>query len=196
MKASDGKCGDCGCVDGLGADRRTYLNGLVRNVQDFPKPGILFKDITPLLADVRGMNIVVDAMVERFIGEGIDAVVGIESRGFIFAPMIAMRIGAGFVPVRKPGKLPWQVDTEAYELEYGTSELQMHKDALSKGAMVLIVDDLLATGGTARAAGRLVSKQGAKVAGYGFLVELTFLAGRDKLEGVPVMSLLSYGAGE
>lgn len=196
MKESDGKCGDCGCVEEWSADRRAYLNGLVRNVQDFPKPGILFKDITPLLADVRGMNIVVDAMVERFISEGIDAVVGIESRGFIFAPMIAMRIGAGFVPVRKPGKLPWQVDTEAYELEYGTNEIQMHKDALRKGAKVLIVDDLLATGGTAQAAGRLVNKQGAKVAGYGFLVELTFLQGRAKLAGVPVMSLLSYGAGE
>jgi adenine phosphoribosyltransferase len=179
-----------------GNARLEHLNSLMRNVPDFPKPGILFKDITPMLADPKALHVVLDALAEQFVGEGIDAVIGIESRGFIFGAALALRLNAGFVPVRKPGKLPADVDKVAYTLEYGSNELEMHKDALRPGARVVIVDDLLATGGTAAATAELVGKQGAKIAAFAFVVELSFLGGREKLGDVPVISLLSYGADE
>ncbi len=179
--------------DGMRLD---YARGLIRNVPDFPVPGIQFKDITPLLADPRGFNVVIDTLTEHFIGEKIDAIVGIESRGFVFGGALAARLNTSFVPVRKPGKLPAAVDRVAYSLEYGTAELEMHKDSLSEGAKVVVVDDLLATGGTAAAAAQLVRKQGAYVAAFAFVIELTFLQGRDKLLPVPVLSLMSFGAGD
>ncbi len=180
-----------------GNARLAYLDELMRNVPDFPKPGILFKDITPMLADPKALHVVLDALVEDFVGERIDAVVGIESRGFIFGAALAARLNAGFVPVRKPGKLPVEVDKVAYTLEYGSNELEMHKDALGKeGARVIIVDDLLATGGTAAATAELVGKQRAEVVSFAFVVELAFLEGRKKLGNIPVLSLLSYGADE
>ncbi|MCU0694842.1 MAG: adenine phosphoribosyltransferase, partial [Polyangiaceae bacterium] len=161
--------------------RLEYLNRLMRNVPDFPKAGILFKDITPLLADAKGLHIVTDAFAEHFVGEHVDAVVGIESRGFIVGGALALRLNSGFVPVRKPGKLPATVDSVAYALEYGTAELQMHKDGLRPGARVVVVDDLLATGGTAAATAQLVKNRGAEVVSFAFIVELTFLAGRGRL---------------
>jgi adenine phosphoribosyltransferase len=179
-----------------GNGRRAYVDALMRNVPDFPKPGILFKDITPMLGDAKALQVVLDALAEHFLGQGIDAVVGIESRGFIFGAALAARLNAGFVPVRKPGKLPAKVDTVSYTLEYGSNSLEMHKDALRPGARVVIMDDLLATGGTAAATAELVRKQGAKVEAFAFVVELTFLDGRKKLGDVPVLSLLTYGADE
>jgi adenine phosphoribosyltransferase len=178
------------------AGRLEYARSLIRNVPDFPKKGILFKDITPLLADPKGFAIVIDTLAERFLGEPIDAVVGIESRGFIFGGALAARLNASFVPVRKPGKLPAKVDRVAYALEYGSAELEMHLDSLREGAKVVVVDDLLATGGTAAAAAQLVRNQGAYVTAFAFVVELAFLDGRDKLVPVPVLSLMSFGAGE
>jgi adenine phosphoribosyltransferase len=172
------------------------VDGLIRNVPDFPEPGILFKDISPLLGDAKAFQIVLDALAESMWAGGIDAVVGIESRGFIFGAALASRLGIGFVPVRKPGKLPAAVDRVSYTLEYGSNTLEMHKDALRKGMGVAIVDDLLATGGTAAATAQLVGNQGAKVKLYAFVVELSFLKGREKLGDVPIVSLLEYGAGE
>ena len=157
------------------------LESLIRDIPDFPKPGIVFKDITPLLGDARGLAVVVDRMAEPFIGQGITKVVGIESRGFIFAPAVALRLDCGFVPVRKPGKLPWECEREAYNLEYGNDALEIHKDAVGSADKVLIVDDVLATGGTAGAAIRLVERLGATVAAAGFIVELTALGGRAAL---------------
>jgi len=153
---------------------------------------VQFRDITPLLADPTGFHMVIDAMAERFIGEHIDAIVGIESRGFIFGAALAARLNASFVPVRKPGKLPYRTDRVSYSLEYGESELEMHRDSLEEGAAVLVVDDLLATGGTAAAAGELVHRQGASVLAYVFVIELDALAGRDRLLPTPVISLLHY----
>lgn len=176
--------------------RLDYARSLIRNVPDFPKRGILFKDITPLLADPKGFNLIIDLLAEHFIGERVDAVVGIESRGFVFGGALAARLNTSFVPVRKPGKLPAAIDRVAYSLEYGTAELEMHKNALRDGARVVVVDDLLATGGTAAATGQLVTAQGACVAAYAFVIELTFLGGRDKLVPVPVLSLMSFGANE
>ncbi len=176
--------------------RLRWARGMVRDVPDFPKPGILFKDITTLLANPRATAIVHDALAERFLGEGIDAVVGIEARGFIFGAVLASRLNAAFVPVRKPGKLPASVDRVGYSLEYGTAELEMHRGTLASGARVVIVDDLLATGGTAAAAGELVRAQGGEVAAYAFVIELDFLGGRAKLQPAPVVSLMRYGAGE
>src|SRR5262245_11806250 len=177
-----------------------YLRAHLRNVPDFPKPGILFKDITPLLADPRAFHITLDLLAERFIGEHIDTVVGIESRGFIFGGALAARLNASFVPVRKPGKLPYKTDRVAYSLEYGEAELEMHKDSIRPSANVLIVDDLLATGGTAAAAAKLARGQEGKVVGFAFVVELDFLDGRRRLsEGDPkagVFSLVHFGAGE
>ncbi|MBI5534710.1 MAG: adenine phosphoribosyltransferase [Deltaproteobacteria bacterium] len=177
-------------------ERLKYAQSLVRNIPDFPKKGILFKDITPLLADPKGFAIVIDSLTEHFIGDQIDAIVGIESRGFVFGGALAARLNTSFVPVRKPGKLPAAVDRVAYSLEYGKAELEMHKDSLREGAKVLIIDDLLATGGTAAAAAELVRKQGAYVTAFAFVVELTFLDGADKLVPVPVLSLMRFGAGE
>jgi len=169
-------------------DLRTYI----RDVPDFPKKGIVFKDITPLLGDKDALHYALNALADRFKDRGIDKVVGIESRGYIFAPAIALGLGAGFVPVRKPGKLPWRTAVEEYELEYGKDRLEIHVDAIRPGEKVLIVDDLLATGGTASAAHRLVKRLQGIVLGSGFLVELAFLGGRARLPGMDVVSLIQY----
>jgi adenine phosphoribosyltransferase len=168
------------------------LKKLIREVPDFPKPGILFYDITTLLKDKDGLRGVIDALREHYRAAKVDVVLGIEARGFIFAPALAYALGAGFVPVRKPKKLPAERLSVSYDLEYGTDSLEMHKDAVAPGSRVLIVDDLLATGGTAAAVARLVEQADGKVAGLGFAVELTFLNGRKKLSGYDVYSLLQY----
>lgn len=168
------------------------LKKLIREVPDFPKPGILFYDITTLLKDPRGLRGTIDALRAHYVGAEVDVVIGIESRGFIFAPALAYALGAGFVPVRKPKKLPAETASISYDLEYGSDALEVHRDAIGKGSRVLIVDDLLATGGTARAAAQLVEGLGGTVAGLGFVVELTFLNGRGKLGGHEVFSLLQY----
>jgi adenine phosphoribosyltransferase len=178
-----------------------YLRAHLRNVPDFPKPGILFKDITPLLADPRAFHIALDLLAEPFIGQHVDAVVGVESRGFIFGGALAARLNASFVPVRKPGKLPAKSERVAYALEYGEAALEMHLESIPKGARVLIVDDLLATGGTASAAAELARRQGGVVTGFAFVVELDFLGGRKRLEeasspSAGVYSLVHCGAGE
>jgi adenine phosphoribosyltransferase len=164
-----------------GPQALAYLKARLRDVPDFPKPGILFKDITPLLADPRALHITLDLLAQRFIGEHVDVVVGVESRGFIFGGALAARLNASFVPVRKPGKLPWKTDRVAYALEYGEAELHMHVDSIQRGARVVVVDDLLATGGTASAAAELARRQGGEVVGFAFVVELDFLAGRKRL---------------
>jgi adenine phosphoribosyltransferase len=168
------------------------LRSLVRDVPDFPKPGIVFKDITPLLADEVAFSSVIDETVVHFGRGNIDKVVGIEARGFILASPVAYHFGAGFVPVRKAGKLPWKVETEEYQLEYGSAALELHGDAITPGERVLIVDDVLATGGTARAAARLVERLGGKVVGIATLIELSFLEGRKAIEGYEFYSLLRY----
>ena len=168
------------------------LESLIRDVPDFPKEGIIFKDITTLLKDKEGLKEALDTMEEAVKGEKIDAVVGIESRGFIFGTHLAYRLGVGFIPVRKSGKLPAETISEEYELEYGTDKLEIHKDAVSKGQKILIVDDLLATGGTAAAVTRLVKKSDAEVVGLLFLIELDFLKGRDKLAGEKIFSIIKY----
>jgi adenine phosphoribosyltransferase len=178
--------------DGGNFDPLEYVRGLVRDVTDFPSPGILFRDITPLLADPKGFHIVLDAIAHRFVGEKVDAVVGVESRGFIFGGALAARLNASFVPVRKPGKLPYRTDKVSYSLEYGESELEMHRDSLREGASVLVVDDLLATGGTAAACGELVHRQGAYVLAYAFVIELCSLNGRQRLMPTPTVSLVRY----
>jgi len=168
------------------------LKKLIREVPDWPKKGILFYDITTLLKDKTGFRQLIDALSGQFEGKHIDLVLGIEARGFIFGPALAYRLGAGFVPVRKPNKLPAATARITYDLEYGTDALEMHRDAISAGDRVLIVDDLLATGGTARACIRLARELGADVAGVGVVVELEFLNGRSKLDGVEVYSLIKY----
>ena len=173
-------------------ERIQRIASLIRDVPDFPKPGIVFKDITPLLADPQGFTMSLDMLAEAFAGRRVDAVVGIESRGFIWGGALAARMSASFVPARKPGKLPSEVDRVEYELEYGTDALEMHKDALHKGNRVVIVDDLIATGGTARATAELVEGQGGEVLGFGFIIELAFLEGKKKLGQRPVVSLLRY----
>jgi adenine phosphoribosyltransferase len=168
------------------------LKKLIREVPDFPKPGILFYDITTLLKDKGGLRAVIEALHARYQNARIDTVLGIEARGFIFAPALALALDAGFVPVRKPKKLPAETEAISYQLEYGTDTLEIHKDAIQPGQNVLILDDLLATGGTAAAVAKLVEKLGGRVAGLGFVVELDFLHGREKLEGYEVFSLLHY----
>lgn len=168
------------------------LKKLIREVPDFPKPGILFYDITTLLKDKTGLKAVIDALKAQYETARVDVVVGIEARGFIFAPALAYALGAGFVPVRKPKKLPAATVSVEYALEYGTDKVEMHQDAVEPGQNVLIVDDLLATGGTAAAVAQLVENAGGKVAGLGFVVELDFLGGRRKLNGHDVFSLLHY----
>jgi adenine phosphoribosyltransferase len=168
------------------------LKQLIREVPDFPKKGILFYDITTLLKNKVGLATLVDRLAEHYVDQKVDLVLGMEARGFIFAPALAYRLNAGFVPVRKVGKLPAETVKFDYALEYGTNSLEMHKDAIEKGQRVLIVDDLLATGGTAEATAKLASLLGAEIAGLGFIVELDFLKGRDKLKGYEVMSLLHY----
>ncbi len=173
-------------------DALAYVRALIRDVPDFPEPGVLFRDITPLLADPKGFHIVLDAIAHRFVGSQVDAVVGVESRGFIFGGALAARLNASFVPVRKPGKLPSRTDKVSYSLEYGESELEMHRDSLREGAAALVVDDLLATGGTAAAAGELVHRQGAYVLAYAFVIELASLGGRERLLPVPAVSIVRF----
>jgi adenine phosphoribosyltransferase len=169
-----------------------HLKALIREVPDFPKPGINFYDITTLLKHPEGLRNTVDALASEFEGERVDSVLGIEARGFIFAPALAYRLKAGFVPVRKPRKLPAATESVSYDLEYGTDTLEIHADAIGKGNRVLIADDLLATGGTARAVVDLVERLGGTVAGLAFVVELTFLNGRERFNGYKVSSLLKY----
>jgi len=169
-----------------------HLKKLIREVPDFPKPGILFYDITTLLKDKTGLATLIDKFAEHYMKQDVDLVLGMEARGFIFAPALAYRLNAGFVPVRKPGKLPAECVKYDYSLEYGKNTLEIHKDAIQKGQRVLIVDDLLATGGTAEATAKLAEALGGKIAGLGFVVELEFLKGRDKLKNYDVMSLLKY----
>ncbi|HEY1691600.1 MAG TPA: adenine phosphoribosyltransferase [Polyangiaceae bacterium] len=169
-----------------------YCRSLIRDVPDFPKPGIVFKDITPLLASPRALHVVLDGIAERFIGEHVDAIVGIEARGFIFGGALAARLNASFVPVRKPGKLPASVDRVEHVTEYSKDALEMHKGSIREGAHVVVVDDVLATGGTAKGAAELVNLQGGYVVGYAFVVELGFLGGRERLLPVRVESCIHY----
>ena len=169
-----------------------HLKQLIREVPDFPKPGINFYDITTLLKQPEGLRNTVDALAAQYDGEKVDTVIGVEARGFIFAPALAYHLGAGFVPVRKPRKLPAECASISYDLEYGQDTLEIHKDAVGNGHRVLIADDLLATGGTAKAVCNLVEQLGGTVAGLVFVVELEFLPGRQKLEGYDVKSLIKY----
>ncbi|MGH9812803.1 MAG: adenine phosphoribosyltransferase [Candidatus Acidiferrales bacterium] len=168
------------------------LKRLIREVPNWPKPGILFYDITTLLKDPQGFRTLIDSLYDHYHARPVDVVAGIEARGFIFGPALAYRLGAGFVPIRKPNKLPAEKVKETYALEYGTDAVEMHMDAIRPGQRVLVCDDLLATGGTAGAAARLVQKLGGEVVGCGFAIELTFLNGRQKLQGLDVFSLLQY----
>jgi adenine phosphoribosyltransferase len=168
------------------------LKRLIRDVPDFPKPGIVFKDITTLLKDPQGFRRALDLFTVLCGARPADKVLAVESRGFILGGALAQRLGMGFVPVRKPGKLPARTLRASYELEYGTDSLEIHADAVASGERVLVVDDVIATGGTARAVGDLVEKMGGRVEAYAFLVELTFLKGRDKLAGREVLSLIRY----
>ncbi len=170
----------------------SLLAARVRDIPDFPRPGVTFKDITPLLGDPSSFRMAVDALVRPSLDEGITKVLGVEARGFILAAPVAYQLGAGFVPLRKVGKLPWLVEAAEYALEYGTDVLEVHRDALQPGERVLIVDDVLATGGTAAAAVRLAEALGAEVAGLAFLLELGFLDGRSALPGRRVTSLLAW----
>jgi adenine phosphoribosyltransferase len=176
----------------LSPETLAYAKSKIRDIPDFPTPGILFKDITPLLADPRAFHIVLDSIAERFIGQHVDVIVGVEARGFIFGGALAARLNASFVPARKPGKLPSKSDKVSYKTEYSVAELEMHVDSIRKGARVVVVDDVLATGGTARAAAELVTRQGGEVVAYAFVIELAFLKGASVLEGGRIESVLSY----
>jgi adenine phosphoribosyltransferase len=175
-------------------DKALQIESLVRAIPDFPIPGILFRDITPLLKDAKGFKAAVDLFVDKYRGQEIDYVVAIEARGYMLGAPLAYSIGAGFVPVRKPGKLPGTKFTEEYALEYGTNSLEIHDDAIGHGQRVLVVDDLLATGGTAAATARLLERLGAQITGFAFLIELSFLDGRSTLEalGHDVTSFITY----
>jgi adenine phosphoribosyltransferase len=166
------------------------LESYIRDIPDFPKPGVMFKDITPLLASPEGFKEAIDRLAEPYLDSGVTQVLGAEARGFIIGGALACRMGAGFVPARKPGKLPWKTTSVEYALEYGTDRLEMHVDAVGPGDRVLIVDDVLATGGTASAKADLVTRNGAEVVGYAFLMELDFLHGREKLGDYKVHSLV------
>ena len=168
------------------------LKPLIRNIRDFPKPGIVFRDVTTLLRDHDGLSYVIDRFSQHYADQKIDYVVAIESRGFILGSPLAYHLGAGFVPVRKPGKLPADVHAVEYELEYGTDSLEIHKDALPPSSKVLVVDDLIATGGTAAATVELLDKLECELLGFAFIIELLDLAGRDKLPDVPVCSIVQY----
>jgi len=174
------------------SDIEGLLKATIRDIPDFPKPGILFKDITPVLSNAQLMHQIVDHFAEQFGGADVTAVVGMESRGFIFGAPLAMKLGCSFVPARKPGKLPYDSVGVDYALEYGTARLEMHTDAVGPGDRVLVVDDLLATGGTAAATNTLISGLGATIVGNCFVIELDFLNGRDALGGVPVKSIVHY----
>ncbi len=173
-------------------DTKLQVESLIRAIPDFPIPGILFRDITPLLSDPAGYKAAIDLFVERFRNAGVEYVVAIEARGYMLGAPLAYALGAGFVPVRKPGKLPGAKHTEEYELEYGTNSLEIHADAVGRGKKVLVVDDLLATGGTAAATGRLLDRLGADVLGFAFLIELRALEGRKALGSHEVTSFISY----
>jgi len=168
------------------------IKSRIRTVPHYPKQGVMFRDITTLLKDPLGFRSTIDELVKRYAGVEIDKVVGIESRGFMFGPNVAYNLNAGFVPVRKPGKLPYQKIRQSYDLEYGSDSVEMHDDAILPGEHVLIVDDLVATGGTALAAAKMVESLGGIVAGFGFIIELTFLPGRQKLQGYELESLIQY----
>jgi adenine phosphoribosyltransferase len=169
-----------------------WLKDYIRDIPDFPKPGVVFKDITPLLGDKKAFSYTIDAIAKRFMDIEIDKVLGIEARGFIVAAPIAYRFGAGLIPVRKQGKLPWEIESQEYELEYGAQLLEMHRDAIAPNERILIVDDVLATGGTAEATARLTTRCGGQVAGIATIMELTFLKGRARLRDQEVFSLISY----
>jgi adenine phosphoribosyltransferase len=173
-------------------DQTLDLAALIRNVPDFPQPGVQFKDITTLVRDGAAFRHVIDRMTEPYRTAGVDRVVAVESRGFIFAAPIAYHLGAGFVPVRKPGKLPWESIRTEYQLEYGSNVLEVHRDAIEPGDRVLIVDDVLATGGSAAATVKLVEELGGVIVGITVLIELTFLKGRERLRGYDVTSLIQY----
>jgi adenine phosphoribosyltransferase len=169
-----------------------WLKSLVRDIPDYPKPGVVFKDITPLLAAADAFAATIDAIAAPYAGERIDKVLGIEARGFVFAAPVAYRHVAGFVPVRKTGKLPWEIEREEYELEYGSDLLEMHRDAVKPGERVLVVDDVIATGGTAAATARLVERLGGEVAGFTFVLELAFLGGRAVIDDYRVETVVTY----
>lgn len=168
------------------------LESLIRNIPDFPEEGVVFKDITPVLADPEAFHSLIDAMSEPFANQGISKVAGIEARGFTLATPVADRIGAGFIPLRKPGKLPYETVKEEYELEYGIDALEIHTDAVFEGEKVLLVDDVIATGGTAQAAIQLLRHVGAEVVGFSVFIELVFLGGANRVDGVPINALLRY----
>jgi adenine phosphoribosyltransferase len=168
------------------------LKSLIRDIPDFPKPGIMFRDITTLLRDAEGLRYTIDTMAEKCSGLNVDFVIGMESRGFIFGAPLAYKLNAGFLPVRKPGKLPAPVYCVEYELEYGTDKLEIHQDAAPPPARVLIIDDVIATGGTAAATAQLLAQMGCELAGFGFIIELTGLEGRKKLPDVPIVTLVEY----
>lgn len=168
------------------------LEKSIRNIPDFPKPGILFRDVTTLIQSKIAFKKAVDLLAKKYRAKGFDKVVGVEARGFIFGAAVAYKIGAGFVPVRKKGKLPYKTISTTYELEYGTDTLEIHQDAIAPGEKVLIIDDLLATGGTLKAVTQLISRLGAKISGIGFVIELVDLHGKDKLKEYPVYSLVKF----
>lgn len=170
------------------------LTSLIRDIPDFPQPGITFRDITPLLNNSAGLRYTIDSLTQKCKKADLipDHIVGMESRGFIFATPLAYQLNAGFVPVRKPGKLPAKVHSVEYDLEYGTDKLEIHQDAIAPGAKVLIVDDLIATGGTAKATAELLERLGVDVLGFAFVIELTALGGRDKLPNLPIINLVEY----
>lgn len=168
------------------------LQSLIRDIPDFPKPGIMFRDITTLLSDPAGLRYAIDALATKTESFGADCIVGMESRGFIFGAPLAYKLEVGFIPVRKPGKLPGKVHAVEYELEYGTDCLEVHQDALKPGTRVLIVDDLIATGGTAGATAKLIQTIGCELVGFGFIIELRDLQGRDRLPDVPIVTLVEY----
>ncbi len=170
----------------------SLLEKSIRNIPDFPKPGILFRDITTLVQNKDAFKKTVDLLSKKYKGKGFDKVVGVEARGFIFGGSVALKIGAGFVPVRKKGKLPYKTISTTYELEYGTDTLEIHKDAITPGEKILIIDDLLATGGTIKAVTELVNQLGGKIAGIGFVIELVDLKGKEKLKNYPVFSLIKF----
>jgi adenine phosphoribosyltransferase len=168
------------------------LKSLIRDVPDFPKPGIVFKDITTLLNNPDGLRYTIDSLAERVADLKPDYIVGMESRGFIFGTPLAYKMGVGFVPVRKPGKLPADTHFVEYELEYGSDRLEIHQDAFHPGSRILVIDDLIATGGTAAATAQLIQQTGSSLVGFGFIIELTFLEGRKNLPDVPIVSLIEY----
>ena len=172
--------------------KASELRDCVRDIPDFPKPGVIYKDITPLLSNTEAFRSTIDLIADHFEGTGVDRVLGVEARGFIIAAPVAYRFSAAFVPVRKAGKLPWEIEREEYELEYGTDLLEIHRDAVEPGDRVVIIDDVLATGGTARAKIELAERLGGVVVGALFVIELAFLSGRDKLAGYDVFSLVTY----